>query len=127
MASTPLLDAASSSCTLRELPCVISTHEVHTPQGSPSTGGTSGVGVGGFGEALKGLEDIAALGGDLFQQRKVAAPAPTCRPRRASPAPPTARLPRCTKCQSFAKPSSDEYSHIGETAIRLRNVISRIF
>src|SRR5580693_4511498 len=38
MASTPLLDAASSSCTFRELPWVISTHDVHTPQGSPSTG-----------------------------------------------------------------------------------------
>ena len=38
MASTPLLDAASSSCTLRELPWVISTHDVQTPQGSPSTG-----------------------------------------------------------------------------------------
>ncbi len=37
MASTPLFEAASSSCTLRELPWVISTHDVHTPQGSPST------------------------------------------------------------------------------------------
>ena len=38
MASTPLFDAASSSCTLSELPCVISMHEVQVPQGSPSTG-----------------------------------------------------------------------------------------
>ncbi len=38
MASTPLFEAASSSCTLRELPCVISRHEVQTPHGSPSTG-----------------------------------------------------------------------------------------
>ena len=38
MASTPLFDAASSSCTLSELPWVISMHEVHLPQGSPSTG-----------------------------------------------------------------------------------------
>ena len=42
------------------------------------------------------------------------------------PAPPTARDPRCTRCQSLAKPSSEEYSHMGETAIRLRKVISRI-
>src|SRR5687768_8484707 len=38
-----------------------------------------------------------------------------------SPAPPTARLPRCTRCQSLAKPSTLEYSHIGETAMRLRS------
>ena len=37
MASTPLLEAASSSCTLSELPWVISMHEVQTPHGSPST------------------------------------------------------------------------------------------
>src|SRR4051812_37195125 len=41
-------------------------------------------------------------------------------------APPAARLPRCTKCQSFANPSSEEYWHIGETAIRLRKVIWRM-
>ena len=38
MASTPLLEAASSSWTFSELPWVISMHEVHVPQGSPSTG-----------------------------------------------------------------------------------------
>src|SRR5579872_3239148 len=43
-----------------------------------------------------------------------------------SAAPPTARLPKCTKCQSFAKPSSDEYWHIGETTSRFFSVISRI-
>jgi len=30
------------------------------------------------------------------------------------PAPPTARLPKCTKCQSFATPSTAEYWHMGE-------------
>src|SRR5574341_177287 len=43
-----------------------------------------------------------------------------------SPAPPTARLPRWTRCQSFANPSSLEYSHIGETKMRLLNVMPRI-
>ena len=38
MASTPLFDAASSSCTFMELPAVISRHDVQTPHGSPSTG-----------------------------------------------------------------------------------------
>jgi hypothetical protein len=37
-------------------------------------------------------------------------------------APPTAREPRCTKCQSVATPSSDEYWHMGETPMRLRSV-----
>jgi hypothetical protein len=37
-----------------------------------------------------------------------------------SPAPPTARLPRWTRCQSLANPSSLEYSHIGDTAMRFR-------
>ena len=45
---------------------------------------------------------------------------------RISPAPPAARLPKCTKCQSFAKPSSLEYWHMGETAVRLRKATSRI-
>ena len=45
---------------------------------------------------------------------------------RTAPAPPTAREPRWTRCQSLAKPSSLEYSHMGETAMRLRKVISRI-
>src|ERR1700704_1290758 len=43
-----------------------------------------------------------------------------------SPAPPTARLPRCTKCQSFAYPSVLEYSHMGETKTRFANVRSRM-
>ncbi len=42
-----------------------------------------------------------------------------------SPAPPTARDPRWTTCQSFANPSSEEYSHIGDTTMRLRRVTSR--
>ncbi len=42
-----------------------------------------------------------------------------------SPAPPTAREPRWTKCQSFARPSSAEYWHMGETPMRLRNVTER--
>ncbi len=41
------------------------------------------------------------------------------------PAPPTARLPRWTRCQSFATPSVAEYWHMGDTAIRLRSVTSR--
>ena len=44
-----------------------------------------------------------------------------------SPAPPTARLPRWTRCQSFAKPSSLEYWHMGETTMRLRSVTPRNF
>jgi hypothetical protein len=38
-------------------------------------------------------------------------------------APPTARLPRCTKCQSLAKPSCDEYSHMGDTTILFFNLM----
>ena len=41
------------------------------------------------------------------------------------PAPPTARLPRWTRCQSLAKPSVEEYSHMGETAMRLGMVRAR--
>src|SRR5260221_6115830 len=41
------------------------------------------------------------------------------------PARPAARLPRCTKCQSFGMPRSEEYWHIGETHIRLPNVTER--
>src|ERR1039457_426306 len=41
------------------------------------------------------------------------------------PAPPTARLPRWTRCQSLAKPSRLEYWHISETAMRLGRVRSR--
>jgi hypothetical protein len=35
------------------------------------------------------------------------------------PAPPTARLPRCTRWKSFTVPSFAEYMHIGDTTIRL--------
>jgi CheY-like chemotaxis protein len=45
---------------------------------------------------------------------------------RTSAAPPTARLPRCTRCQSFEKPSTLEYSHIGETTMRLASVSDRM-
>src|SRR4051812_5400448 len=44
-----------------------------------------------------------------------------------SPAPPTALLPKCTRCQSVAKPSSDEYWHMGETVILFLNVTPLIF
>src|ERR1700722_242667 len=40
--------------------------------------------------------------------------------------PPTAREPRWTRCQSLAKPSGAEYSHMGETAMRLRRRTSPI-
>jgi hypothetical protein len=40
-----------------------------------------------------------------------------------SPAPPTARLPKCTRCQLLAKPSTLEYSHMGDTTIRFLNSI----
>src|SRR5208283_1358362 len=42
-----------------------------------------------------------------------------------SPAPPTARAARWAKCQSLAKPSTEEYWHIGETPIRLGSAMSR--
>ena len=41
------------------------------------------------------------------------------------PAPPTARLPRCTRCQSFTVPSFAEYMHIGDTTTRLGMVRPR--
>ena len=41
------------------------------------------------------------------------------------PAPPTAREPRWTRCQSVARPSSQEYWHMGDTMIRLRSVTAR--
>src|SRR6516164_7274840 len=41
------------------------------------------------------------------------------------PAPPTALEPRCTRCQSLANPSSQLYSHIGETPTRLGRVTER--
>ena len=43
-----------------------------------------------------------------------------------NPAPPAARAPRWTKCQSVATPSSEEYMHIGETPTRFRKVIDLI-
>src|SRR6185436_2716689 len=42
-----------------------------------------------------------------------------------SPAPPMARLPRWTRCQSFGVPSLAEYWHIGLTTMRLTSDISR--
>ena len=41
------------------------------------------------------------------------------------PAPPTARLPRCTRCQSLIVPSSAEYMHIGEQTIRFSSSMPR--
>ena len=38
MASTPLFEAASSSCTSSDVPRAISTQESQTPHGSPSSG-----------------------------------------------------------------------------------------
>src|SRR4249919_76424 len=43
-----------------------------------------------------------------------------------SAAPPTARDPRCTRCQSEAKPSVLEYWHIGDTMMRWGSVRSRL-
>ena len=42
-----------------------------------------------------------------------------------SPAPPTARLPRWTRCQSSGVPSSAEYWHMGETTTRFCSTSSR--
>src|SRR4051812_39367858 len=42
-----------------------------------------------------------------------------------SAAPPTARLPRWTRCQSFAKPSTDEYWHMGDTRMRFARLRER--
>ena len=42
-----------------------------------------------------------------------------------SPAPPIARLPRWTRCQSLGRPSSARYWHIEETTIRLGSTRSR--
>src|SRR4026208_2493313 len=42
-----------------------------------------------------------------------------------SAAPPAARVPRCTRCQSFENPSTLEYWHIGETMMRLASVSER--
>ena len=38
MSSTPLLDAASSSCTSKLVPASTATHDAHSQHGSPSTG-----------------------------------------------------------------------------------------
>jgi hypothetical protein len=38
-------------------------------------------------------------------------------------APPMARLPKCTRCQSVANPSILEYWHIGDTTILFFNVM----
>src|SRR5436305_5790912 len=40
-------------------------------------------------------------------------------------APPTARLPRWTRCQSLHMPSSALYWHMGDMTIRLRKVTPR--
>ena len=42
-----------------------------------------------------------------------------------SPAPPMARLPRCTRCQSSGVPSSAEYWHMDETTTRFGSTSSR--
>ncbi len=42
-----------------------------------------------------------------------------------SAAPPTAREPRWTMCHMFARPSSEEYWHMGETKMRFGNVTPR--
>ena len=41
------------------------------------------------------------------------------------PAPPVARLPRCTRCQSVGMPSTAEYWSIGETTTRFSSVMPR--
>jgi hypothetical protein len=41
-------------------------------------------------------------------------------------APPMARLPKCTICQSEANPSMDEYWHIGEITMRFLKTTSLI-
>src|SRR6476469_726193 len=41
------------------------------------------------------------------------------------PAPPWAKAPRWTRCQSLGRPSWEEYWHMGETHTRLRNVVPR--
>src|SRR5438034_1092948 len=43
-----------------------------------------------------------------------------------SPAPPIARLPRWTRCQSFGVPSSAEYWHMGEQTTRLASEERRV-
>ena len=54
---------------------------------------------------------------------------PSCDTAHASvitqPAPPTARLPRWTRCHDPGLPSGVEYMHIGDTTTRLRKVTER--
>jgi hypothetical protein len=45
--------------------------------------------------------------------------------RMTRPAPPWARAPRWTRCQSAANPSTEEYSHMGETPMRLAKETER--
>src|SRR6266404_6025614 len=42
-----------------------------------------------------------------------------------TPAPPAARLPKCTACQSLGWPSLEEYWHIGETQMRFASSTPR--
>src|SRR3954453_7566358 len=41
------------------------------------------------------------------------------------PAPPRAKEPRCTRCQSDGRPSTEEYWHMGEPHTRLRTRVPR--
>jgi hypothetical protein len=43
------------------------------------------------------------------------------------PVPPAALVPRCIRCQSFVKPSVDEYWHIGDMTILFFRVTFLIF
>src|SRR3569833_3260605 len=45
--------------------------------------------------------------------------------RMTRPKPPSAKRPRCTKCQSLATPCRAEYWHMGAITARLRSVSSR--
>src|SRR5690242_9411484 len=45
--------------------------------------------------------------------------------RMTRPKPPSAKRPRCTKCQSLATPWRAEYWHMGATTVRLRKVRPR--
>src|SRR5579872_4321218 len=42
-----------------------------------------------------------------------------------SPKPPSAKRPRCTRCQSLARPCFAEYWHIGETTVRFLKMVPR--
>ena len=98
---------------------------------APGAGFASGVGELDSGTRALGVEE----GGDTGERRDVLV-LPEAEILRADAAfgsdgggfgedeaaPPTARLPRWTRCQSLAKPSSQEYSHMGETTMRLERV-----